>query len=479
MSLFRVTVYDKNRVFRCQIGDPISLEVNPRHNLVGTLTMRVGLDHPKAGELLADGARIVCEYKGGHLLSGPITEAVIEGPTVNGSLTVTVEDDFRVLSEILGWPSPINPISDQDSREFFTSSGHAEAVVKDLVQRNGVDRLHIPGLVVAPNQDRGAVIPGGVLVRMEALADKLFPAVDAAGIGVSVRQIGTNLVLDVYEPSTYPRPLTEAGRTIKSFKWTRTRPVLTRQVVGGAGEGRDRYFRTVVDGVMESRFNAVAEGFTDAAATGSDYEALVKDTAKALEDRDKKGEAKAKAQEAYDQALVDRDLAEVAVANAQGGTASNLTKAQNTYTSAGNKVASTQTKLTDVTTEYNTAVTDYNTLNNQLPASKSAYLAAMDTAGQESLKDYGPKNGLSVTLSESGVFWYGPGGVTVGDKIPFNIGSGTVITDTLREAKLTLVSPTHAEVEPVVGERTDQPDRQVGIALNALARAQRNQKASR
>lgn len=479
MSIFRVTIYDKDRVFRGQIGNPLALEVNPRHNGVGTLTMTVGLNHAKAGELLADGARIVCEYKGQHLLSGPITETVVEGPNINGTLTVSVEDDLRVLWEILGWPSPINPISDQDSREFFTSSGDAETVVKDLVQRNGVDRLHIPGLVVAPNQHRGAVIPGGVMVRMDWLGDKLFPAVDAAGIGVSVRQIGTNLVLDVYEPSTYPRPLTEAGRTIKSFKWTRSRPVLTRQVVGGAGEGKERYFRAVIDGSAESRFGAVAEGFTDAASTGSDYTGLVKDVAGALAERDKKLTAKGKAQDAYDQALINRDTAEIAVANAQGGTASNLTKAQTAYTNAGTKVAEKFDALQEANSEYTTALNEYNTLNGQLPATKAAYLADMDTAGRESLKTYGPKNGLSVTLSESGVFWYGAGGVTVGDFIPFDVGSGTVITDVLREAKLTLASPQHAVVEPVVGEITDQPDRQVGKALNALARAQRNEKASR
>jgi hypothetical protein len=34
MSVFRIAVYNKDRVFQCQIGSPSSLEVTVRHNMV-------------------------------------------------------------------------------------------------------------------------------------------------------------------------------------------------------------------------------------------------------------------------------------------------------------------------------------------------------------------------------------------------------------------------------------------------------------
>ena len=62
--VFRIAVYDKNRLFRCQIGNPSSLEVTVRHNLVSGLTMSVPLGHEKLSELMADGARLRDLFKG-------------------------------------------------------------------------------------------------------------------------------------------------------------------------------------------------------------------------------------------------------------------------------------------------------------------------------------------------------------------------------------------------------------------------------
>ena len=112
--VFRIGVYDKNRVFKCQIGSPESLEVTVRHNLVSTLTMSVTLDHARVPELMADGARLKVSFKGEHLISGPIVADELDTDGVSGSYTVSVEDDFRVLREILGWPVPWEPISNSE-----------------------------------------------------------------------------------------------------------------------------------------------------------------------------------------------------------------------------------------------------------------------------------------------------------------------------------------------------------------------------
>jgi len=271
-SVFRISVYDKDRLFRCQIGNPVALEATIRHNLVSTLRMSVALDHKAVTELMADGARLRVTFKGEHLISGPVTAEEIESNGVSGLYTVTVEDDFRVLREILGWPVPDAAIGSQSAREYYTYLGNAEYCLKTAVTHNGVNRLAIPGLTVATNLNRGATIPGGVPVRMHPLMDQFFPAVEDAGLGVTVRQTGASLVLDVYEPQTFPRTLSVKGRTLKQVTMTRARPTASRVVVGGPGEGTARTFRQVVGTARETQYGMRAETFQDARDAKDDAE---------------------------------------------------------------------------------------------------------------------------------------------------------------------------------------------------------------
>jgi len=262
--VFRISVYDKNRQFKCQIGNPAELTVTVRHNLVSTLKMTVPLGHDRQAELMADGARLRVLYRGEHLISGPITAEELVTGGKSGTYTVTVEDDFRILREVLGWPVPGSAISSQGAAEYRTYTGNAETIVKTAVAENAVTRLGLPGLTVATNLNRGATVPGGVPFRFHPLADKLFPAVEDAGIGVSVKQVGSGLVLDVYEPATYPRSLSVNGRTLKEVAMTRSRPRASRAVIGGQGEGTARTFRLLTDPIRETKYGMRAETFQDA-----------------------------------------------------------------------------------------------------------------------------------------------------------------------------------------------------------------------
>lgn len=263
-AVFRIAVYDKNRVYQCQIGNPERLEVTPRHNLVSTLKMTVPLGHERLPELMADGARLKVSFKGEHLISGPIVSDELDTDGVGGSYTVSVEDDSRVLREILGWPVPAAAITAQGTAEYRTYTGDAETIVKTAVTENGVTRLAVPGLTVATNLNRGAVIAGGVPFRFHPLADKLFPAVEDAGLGVTVKQVDSSLVLDVYEPQTFPRTLSVKGRTLQRVTATRTRPIASRAIVGGQGEGTARTFRQLTDTTRETVYGMRAETFADA-----------------------------------------------------------------------------------------------------------------------------------------------------------------------------------------------------------------------
>lgn len=478
MSVFRIAVYDKNRVFQCQIGNPESLEVTVRHNLVSTLKMTVPLGHERLPALMADGARLKVSFKGEHLISGPIVNDELDTDGVSGSYTVTVEDDFRILREILGWPVPGAAISAQGTAEFRKYTGNAEGIVKVAVTENGVTRMGVPGLTVAPNLARGSSVPGGLSYRFVPLADLFFPAVEDAGLGVTVKQVGSNLVLDVYEPQTFPRTLSVKGRTLQSVTMTRTRPTASRAVVGGDGEKKERYFRTVTNTARETQYGMRAETFADAASTGSEYADLLNDTKQAaLDVKDADKEVKE-----ADRAL---DAANSAFENAsQGYDTAQATGNATTISNALTKMNNAQAKVNSRLADYNAAVADrntkqstYNTLLASQPAVLAAYQAAMDDAGNKALTEAGPKNGVSLTLAGTGIFQYGPGGFHVGDRVPVRVADGVVITEVIRECTLKWVSPTYASVEPVAGEITNQPERTTAKRIAALAKGQRNQEA--
>jgi hypothetical protein len=270
VSAFRISVYDKDRVFQGQIGNPSALTVTVRHNLISTLSMTVPLGHKELPKLMADGARLRVSFKGEFLMSGPIIADELTTDGKSGSYTVSVEDDKRILWDVAGFQVPTALIAGQGAAEYHTYTGDAETIIKAAVADNAVDRVQIPGLMVAPNLNRGAVIPGGVAFRMHPLADRLFPAVEEAGIGVTVEQQGTALVFDVYEPVTHPRTLSTAGRTLKQVKMTRTRPKASRVIIGGQGEGTARNFRYLMDQPREAQYGMRAEVFRDARDDGGD-----------------------------------------------------------------------------------------------------------------------------------------------------------------------------------------------------------------
>jgi hypothetical protein len=475
-QLFRISVYDKNRVFQCTIGNPKDLEVTLRWNQVSTLTMTVPLTHKRVPELLADGARVVVLFKGEHLISGPVTADELDTDGKTGTYRISEEDDFRVLKEILGWQVPGAAISAQGTAEYRTYTGNAEGIVKVAVTENGVTRLGISGLTVAATLSRGATVPGGVAFRMHPIFDRLFPAVEAAGLGVTVQQTGTDLVLDVHEPATFPNTLSVKGRTLKQVAMTRTRPTASRVVTGGSGEGKARYFRNLTSTTRETAYGMRAETFVDDASSGSDYLGLVKDIADAKKDLDEANRDLTKADNALDAANMAFENADMAYDLAQATGNSSLTSsALSKRTTAQGKVTSRLADYNAAVTAKNTKQTAYDTLNGQLAASLAAYQAAMDDSGMKAMTEFGPKNGVSITLAGTGIFQYGPGGFHVGDRVPIEVADGVTVTEVIRECTLKWVSPTYASVEPSVGELTNQPERVTARRFAALYRRLRNQ----
>ena len=266
-SPFKITVYDKLRARKAIISTPISLRCIPRHNLKGVIEFSLALNHPALADLMQAGSRAVVEYHGKHAVGGPVIARSINGPTIQGSATFMVEDDFRAFYTICGWPVPSSPITNQSAAERYRITGPAETVVKQLFAANAINRLG-ENYTVATDQGRGDVIT--VEMRFESLFEKLFPAVEDAGIGVSLKQVGTQIILDCYEPQTYAPLLSEESGIVDDWSWTNNAPKATHAVMGGREEAKLREFRQFSDSTAAALWGFRSETFADVRDVGSE-----------------------------------------------------------------------------------------------------------------------------------------------------------------------------------------------------------------
>lgn len=260
----RVTIYNKDLAFLGQVGAPHQLLVTPRvYPLIGTAVFTIPLSSPQVANVTLKGARVVIEADDGEfLMSGPVNNTDLDTDTEE--LAVTVVDDSVILGSILGWPVPSQPITNQGGAEYRNYSGPAETVVKNVVRENGVTRLAIPNFTVAADKGRGSTIPGGTTYRMHPIPDRVYPGLDLAGIGLQVRQLNGKIVMDTYVPRVYPTVLSKEGRTLKRASHTRTRPLASRVVIGGPGEGKARRFRFRTDAAREAEWGFLGETYRDA-----------------------------------------------------------------------------------------------------------------------------------------------------------------------------------------------------------------------
>lgn len=363
---FTVTVFDKAFLRTGFVADPDSVVCTPKHLQVGTMELVVSSDYRKLPILSSPGARLTVDYRDEQIFSGPIRLTSGKGPRTSGLVTITGEDDLRLLWRLFGYSTPANPIDTQPNKED-KRSGPAESVIKAFINANK-GRLNQP-ITVAPDLGRGANIE--VSIRMLPLADKIIPALDAAGIGITVRQTSTGLLVDTYVPRTYPRNLSEDGGTIVDWEWSQEAPTATRAIIGGPDVGTSRQFKQVIDTAREALYGDVIEMFVDASSIEIASEILA--------------------------------------------------------------------------------------------------------AGTAALAEAGPKSGLRVSLSESSIFAYGGiSGVHVGDKVSLDIGTGTSITDVLREAELSFTRGEGFQAIPTVGEITADPDKKLAQILTQITRGLRD-----
>jgi hypothetical protein len=281
---FGVTVYDKDFTFVGLLNDYTSLSVTPRHNQIGTAELVVPSDHRRLPDLAAIGARLIITYEGEHLMSGYLPTRDGAGPERAGQFTFHLKDDLWLVWRLLGWPVPGAALNAQGVKRDVRT-GDAETVAKGFITANAAHLVDT--VTVATNLNRGDTVT--VESRMAVLADVLMPAVDAAGIGVSVRQSGSGLLVDVYEPTVFPHTLSERSGTITDWSWSQTDEESTVSIVGGPNENTSREFRRVRDSARETALGYSIESFVDARSAENNTEMDAAGTAALAEAGPKSG----------------------------------------------------------------------------------------------------------------------------------------------------------------------------------------------
>lgn len=263
----QIEVWTKNYVRTGFVGTPLSVSVTKRRNAAGDCTFTVKADHPRVADLETSGTRVVVSYRYAddapwmRMISGRVQTRAGEGHTGTATRTFTVRDDWTILNTTTAWPNPTSTIDNQSAQAYYKITGPAETVALDVIRKNYVTRLGQP-LTVPTTAGRGSSIT--CQFRMDYLADKLFPAVDQAGIIVEIGQNGSHREVTIRQPATYPHPLTEGSGIVVNGTFSQDEITATRVIVGVGGTDTARIFRQFTNTAAETAVGEPLEAFVDA-----------------------------------------------------------------------------------------------------------------------------------------------------------------------------------------------------------------------
>ncbi len=240
----------RQRVGQLIGADLVGAQFILRFNNAGEWRLRIPATSALVDDLRTPGFGVILTGPDGVLISGPVLSAklVQSQDDLEGAWEIEGSDDTLILQERLAYPEPDNANVATQAVTNDIRLGNAETVLKGYVDANlvsGPSVRRVAGLSVGTNLNRGATVRGNA--RFRNLQELLYDLAQAGGIGYDIRQLDTGLVFDVYEPvdrSASVRLDIENNR-LRSSEFAYAAPLLTRAIVGGAGEALDRLFREV------------------------------------------------------------------------------------------------------------------------------------------------------------------------------------------------------------------------------------------
>lgn len=261
MREIRLTVWSRDYVRRGPVRAPLSVTMEAHWNAASSLSFTIDPQDARADDLREPGARVVAEYVVDDVVILRRSGVVESVGGSRDAIEVKVRDDWAdVMQQLTGWPNPDGDMGEQgDDGAYWTRKGPAETVALDAIRENAT-RAGLT-LVVPTSQGRGGTVD--VSLRFHPLADRLYPQIDDAGIGVAVVQVGAERRVEIAERVTRTRVLTQASGAVLDGSWSQSAPTVTRVVVACGGEGILRVLRSYVDTQRETVW-PVREAFVDA-----------------------------------------------------------------------------------------------------------------------------------------------------------------------------------------------------------------------
>lgn len=222
-----------------------SLKLSLKWNGLSTLELVVSGDHSRLDGLTRPGARLVVDYGGGQIFSGPVRRVHGVGPWRSSHVTIMCEDDIRLLWRMLMWPVPyrssIIGMEWRANRDYAHYSGAAESVAKKVLRDN--TWRFPPDIFMVDDKSRGRYIKD-FQARFHVFADKLLPVLSWARMTVTVKQFENvkqdqrGLLFDCVPAVTREHVLTAESGSIVSWEYVRDAPKATAVVVGAAARAK-------------------------------------------------------------------------------------------------------------------------------------------------------------------------------------------------------------------------------------------------
>jgi hypothetical protein len=200
---------------------------------------------------LAPGNRVVVIRDGEVLIAGPIEKWQYERSDDGdnggaGTLTVNFADDLALVVSRLVYPDPLYTPSTQPV-DSWTYTGQAEDALRILVQYNaGITSLPgraIPQLLLGAYAGVGGAVTAKA-DRMESMGDVLRRvALAGGGLGFRTQQVGSTIEFQIYQPPDLSDQVffSFSLGNLKYISYEVSAPTATAAIVGGQGEGADRF----------------------------------------------------------------------------------------------------------------------------------------------------------------------------------------------------------------------------------------------
>lgn len=253
--------------FLVPLGDPlvdwVTLDVTLRFNEPGSGLFTVP-GYSWIRDQLIPGARVmVMRYR----MDNPAGEIIMSGPIENwqyersddgdnagvGNLTVTFGDD---LAPIVARQTYADPTLAPEAQvaDYWTWTGNAEVGLRTLVDLNAGPSARperqVYGLVLGTLAGVGSGTITTKTDLMEPLGDVARRmAVSGGGLGFRAVQVGTQIQFQVYQPAdkSLSCRFSFSLGNVKYVSYELAAPTANAAIVGGQGEGADRYTTEVSD----------------------------------------------------------------------------------------------------------------------------------------------------------------------------------------------------------------------------------------